>query len=151
MKAIIGVGYMKQCLAGVDIFARLRFPKSEAVLVHAVEPVFPDGGFMPTAAINPITEIQAQRHQDGEKRMAEVAAELEKLGIPSRSVTKFGNAAHEITDVARYLSILPPEADVANRDPRSGSSLLFRRASSSRPYHSQTSSTAHPIRPQAAG
>ena len=68
MKAIIGVGYMKQCLAGVDIFARLRFPKSEAVLVHAVEPVFPDGGFMPTAAINPITEIQAQRHQDGEKK-----------------------------------------------------------------------------------
>ncbi|MCH7905001.1 MAG: universal stress protein [Armatimonadetes bacterium] len=101
MKAIVGVGYMKQCLAGVDIFARLRFPKSEAVLVHAVEPVLPDGGFMPTAAINPITEIQTQRQRDGENRMAEVAAELQKLGIPSRSVTRFGNPAHEITEVAR--------------------------------------------------
>ena len=28
-----------------------------------------------------------------------------------------------------HLSVLPPEADIANRDPRSGSSLLFRRAS----------------------
>jgi hypothetical protein len=52
---------------------------------------------------------------------------------------------------ALYLSVLPPEADVANRDPRSGSSLLFRRASASRPYHSQTSSIARSIRPQAAG
>ena len=104
MKAIIGVGYMKQCLAGVDIFARLRFPKSEAVLMHAVEPVLHDGGFMPTEATKPITDIQTQRQQDGENRMAEVAAELEKLGISSRSVTKFGNPAHEITEVAREES-----------------------------------------------
>ena len=101
MKAVIGVGYMKQCLAGVDIFARLRFPSAEAVLVHAVEPVLPNGGFMPTAAISPITDIQTQRQRDGESHMAEVAAELQKLGIPSRSVTKFGNPAQEITEVAR--------------------------------------------------
>ena len=60
MKAIIGVGYMKQCLAGVDIFARLRFPSAEAVLVHAVEPVLPDGAFMPTSGgTNPSLTIAA--------------------------------------------------------------------------------------------
>jgi len=100
MKAVVGVGFMKYCLAGVDIFAKLKFPSSEAVLVHAVESVLPDGGFLPASATNPIADIQRQRQEDGEKRMSEIAAALSKHGIPSRSVTAFGNPAHEITDVA---------------------------------------------------
>ena len=100
MKAVVGVGYMKQCEAGVEIFAKLKFPDSEAVLVHAVESVLPDGGFLPASATNPIADIQRQRQEDGEKRMAVIAAALEKFGIPSRPVTTFGNPAHEITDVA---------------------------------------------------
>ena len=91
---------MKQCLAGVEIFAKLKFPSSEAVLVHCVESVLPDGGFLPDSASNPVADIQRQRQEDGEKRMAEVAAEMSKLGIPSRSVTAFGNPSHEITEVA---------------------------------------------------
>ena len=87
-------------MAGVEIFAKLKFPSSEAVLVHSVESVLPDGGFLPASATNPVADIQRQRQEDGEKRMAEVAAELSKFGIPSRSVTTFGSPAHEITDVA---------------------------------------------------
>ena len=100
MKAVVGVGFMKQCLAGVEIFAKLNFPDSEAVLVHSVESVLPDGGFLPASATSPVADIQRQRQEDGEKRMAEIAAELEKFGIPSRPVTTFGSPAHEITDVA---------------------------------------------------
>ena len=100
MKAVVGVGFMKYCLAGVEIFAKLKFPSSEAVLVHSVESVLPDGGFLPASATNPIADIQRQRQKDGEKRMAEVATVLSKFGIPSQSVTAFGNPAHEITDVA---------------------------------------------------
>jgi nucleotide-binding universal stress UspA family protein len=70
------------------------------VLVHTVEPVLPDGGFLPESATNPIVDIQNQRREDGEKRMAEVAKELTKLGVPSQSITKFGNPAHEITGLA---------------------------------------------------
>ena len=101
MKAVVGVGYMKHCLAGLAIFAKLKFPNSEAVLVHTVEPVLPDGGFMPASAVSPIVDIQRQRQEDGEARMAEVAAELKAKGIPCRTLTTFGRPAHEITEVAR--------------------------------------------------
>jgi nucleotide-binding universal stress UspA family protein len=100
MKAVVAVGFMDECLAGSRIFARLRFPDSSAVLVHTVEPVLPDGGFLPDSATSPIVEIQNQRREDGEKRMAQVAKELESLGVPCQSVTKFGNPAHEITALA---------------------------------------------------
>lgn len=103
MKAVIGVGYMKQCLAGIDVFARLKFPNAEAVLVHAVEPVLPDGGFLPASATNPIADVQKQRQEDGEARMAEIAAELKKSGIGSTSTTRFGSSAHEITGVAQEV------------------------------------------------
>ncbi len=100
MKAVVGVGFMDQCLAGARIFAKLGFPGSEAILVHTVEPVLPDGGFLPDSSTSPIVEIQNQRRVDGERRMAEVAKELSALGVPSQSVTRFGNPAHEITDLA---------------------------------------------------
>jgi hypothetical protein len=61
MKAVIGVGFTSHCLSGVDIFAKLRFRDSEVVLVHSVEPVLPDGGFMAPGALGPIAEIQEQR------------------------------------------------------------------------------------------
>jgi nucleotide-binding universal stress UspA family protein len=101
MKAVVGVGFTTHCLSGVDIFARLKFPDSEAVLVHAVEPVLPDGGFMAPGALGPIAEIQEQRKEDGEKKLAEIAADLTARGIPNRSVVTFGRAAHQITETAK--------------------------------------------------
>ena len=100
MKAVIGVGFQKHCLAVTEVFTRLGFPGSEAVLVHTVEPVLPDAGFMPADYMGPIAEIQRQRKEDGEKRMAEVAEFISKSGIPSRSVTSYGFPAHEITALA---------------------------------------------------
>lgn len=101
MKAVVGVGFTTNCLSGVDIFAKLQFPETEVVLVHAVEPVLPDGGFMAPGALGPIAEIQEQRKVDGEKKLAQVAADLDKRGIKNRSVVSFGRAAHEITEVAK--------------------------------------------------
>ena len=102
MKAVVGVGFTTHCLSGVDIFARLKFPDSEAVLVHAVEPVLPDGGFMAPGALGPIAEIQEQRKEDGEKKLAEIAADLTRRGIPNRSVVTFGRAAQHLGRLARF-------------------------------------------------
>ena len=44
----------------------MKFPQPEAVLVHAVEPVLPDGGFSPTTSAGPVADIQNQRKKDGE-------------------------------------------------------------------------------------
>ncbi|MEX2243738.1 MAG: universal stress protein [Fimbriimonadaceae bacterium] len=98
MKAVVGVGYMKLCLAGLEVFVRLKFPDPSVVLVHTVEPVLPDGGFVPIDSSSAIAEIQRQRKEDGEKRSAEVAAELTAKGVPSASQMTFGNPAHEITE-----------------------------------------------------
>lgn len=100
MKAVIGVGHMRQCLAGAHIFADLQFPDSSAVLVHTVEPVLPDGGFLPDTSTSPIVEIQNERRKAGEERLREVADDLAKLSIPTEQVVRFGNPAHEITHVA---------------------------------------------------
>ncbi len=100
MKAVIAVGFMDQCLAGARIYAKLKFPSASAVLVHTVEPVLPDGGFLSDSSTSPIVEIQNQRRADGERRMSEVGQELSALGVPSDSVTAYGNPAHEITDLA---------------------------------------------------
>jgi nucleotide-binding universal stress UspA family protein len=100
VKAVVGVGFMKECLAGLDLFVRLRFPDPSAVLVHTVESVLPDGGFVPIDASNAIAEIQRQRKEDGEKRSSEVAAELAAKGVPSTQAMTFGRPAHEITAAA---------------------------------------------------
>ncbi len=104
MKAVVAVGFMDQCLAGARIFAKLGFPNANAMLVHTVEPVLPDGGFIAESSTSPIVEIQNQRREDGEKRMAEVAKELDLLRVPSQSLTKFGNPAHEITALAEQVN-----------------------------------------------
>jgi nucleotide-binding universal stress UspA family protein len=100
MKAVIGIGFMEQCLVGARLFAGLKFPNASAVLVHTVEPVLPDGGFMPETSTSPIVEIQRQRKQDGEDRMAAAAKDLESRGVSCSTVTTFGNPAHEITELA---------------------------------------------------
>jgi nucleotide-binding universal stress UspA family protein len=71
------------------------------VLVFTVEPVLPDGGFLPDTSTSPIVEIQNERRIQGEARVAELAKELEGLGVACTSVTRLGNPAHEITVVAR--------------------------------------------------
>ncbi len=101
MKAVVGVGFSTQCLAGVEAFVRLGFPRSEAVLVHCVESVLPDGGFMPADSLGPIAEIQNQRKADGEKRLAEVAADLTARGVANKSVVVYGRPAHELTALAQ--------------------------------------------------
>ncbi len=101
MKAIIGVGYLKYCMAGIDIYSQLKFPNPEAALVHVVEPVLPDGGFQPQGAVNPIADIQNQRQKDGEAKMAEIAETLSQAGIASESHVRFGRRAHEITSLAK--------------------------------------------------
>jgi nucleotide-binding universal stress UspA family protein len=63
--------------------------------------VLPDGGFMAPGALGPIAEIQDQRKVDGEKKLAEVAADLTSRGVANRSLLTFGRAAHEITEVAK--------------------------------------------------
>jgi nucleotide-binding universal stress UspA family protein len=104
MKAVIGIGFMEQCLVGARLFADMKFPDASAVLVHTVEPVLPDGGFMPETSTSPIVEIQRQRKQDGERRMGEAAKDLQARGVTCTTVTAFGNPAHEITALAEKES-----------------------------------------------
>lgn len=100
MKAVVGVGFTTHCLAGVAAFVRLDFPGSHAVLVHCVESVLPDGGFMPPDSLGPIADIQRQRRVDGEQKLAEVASDLQACGVESRSEIVYGRPAHEITSLA---------------------------------------------------
>ncbi|HXH62245.1 MAG TPA: universal stress protein, partial [Fimbriimonadaceae bacterium] len=51
-------------------------------------------------SMSPIAEIQRQRREDGERRMSELATELEAKGLRSKSVSVFGKPSHMITEVA---------------------------------------------------
>lgn len=97
MKAVVGVSFIGQSKTGLDLFLRLGFPAPHAVLVHAVESVLPDGGFLPEGGMSPIVDIQRQRKEDGERLLAETAA---KLGCTHETRIAFGNPAHMLTDIA---------------------------------------------------
>ncbi len=100
MKAVVGIGSKSECLSALDLFARLGFPDSSAVLVYSVESVLPDGGFLPEAGISPIVDIQRQRQQDGARLLDEVAAEYKERGLACTTLVVFGSPAHTITEVA---------------------------------------------------
>lgn len=103
MKAVVGVNSGTGSRFAVDLFAKLKFSDSQAVLVYVVEPVLPDGGFMPETSLSPIVDIQRQRQIDGERMLDEYSRGCQVQGIACTTQIEFGNAAHMLTQLAKDL------------------------------------------------
>jgi len=100
MRAVVGVDVSNSFWPVANLLQALRLPGCEVDLVHAIEPVLPDGTFPELSQANAVAELLELAKTQGEKVLVDAEAKLSTVGITARSFQRYGDVARQMIEHA---------------------------------------------------
>lgn len=100
MRAVVGVDVSNAFWPVADLLQALRFPNCEVDLVHAIEPVLPDGTFPELSQANAVAELLQLAKDQGEKVLQDAEARLAAAGLATQSFQRYGDVARQMIEHA---------------------------------------------------
>ncbi|MBV6458929.1 MAG: hypothetical protein HONBIEJF_02068 [Fimbriimonadaceae bacterium] len=100
MRAVVGVDVRNAFWPVANLLQALRFPDCEIDLVHAIEPVLPDGTFPELSQANAVAELLELAKSQGESVLQDAEARLTAAGVTARSFQRYGDVARQMIEHA---------------------------------------------------
>lgn len=101
MKAVVGIDLGGRYEPALGLLQALRFPETQARLLHCVEPVMPDGGFPEPGSAGPFAQIIAELERLGQKHLDEVAQAVQPWSPGVTSKLCMGRAVASLCQEAK--------------------------------------------------
>ncbi|WP_227625142.1 universal stress protein [Fimbriimonas ginsengisoli] len=97
---VIGVDESLSSRNAIDLFLKLRFAAPQAIFVHVIESVMPDGSFVDFPDDHPLGALMRESMSEGEKLLGRAHRRSMAFGVEAKVEIVKGNPAQVLQEVA---------------------------------------------------